>query len=99
MITSPLSLTREEFDERFPVVRLLGDDGPNEEIAWYSHQDLAGIVTRDRVDADFGWVVLKRGENPDFPDQFTAVDLRCSLPSQQEAESALFHALWNCIPS
>jgi hypothetical protein len=95
MTATPVSLTRDEFNDRFPVVRLLGDDGPNEELRWYSHNGLAGIVTRDRVDADFGWLVLKRGENPDFPDQFTPVDFACSLTSQQEAESALFLALWN----
>lgn len=92
MTATPVSLTREEFDEHFAAIRV---PGVNEELGWFSHRDLAGIITRDRVDADYGWVVLKRGENPDFPEQFTFHEGGCSLTSQVEAESALFHALWN----
>lgn len=58
-----------------------------EEIDWYATADerLLGIVTVDRFDHDFGWIILGRDERL----RFRAVDVNASLTSPQEARTQL----------
>ena len=59
-----------------------GDSWLNEEIMWYATSDdrILGVVVRDRIDDDFGWVVLVRD-----PDVFRGIDVQTSLPTVQAA--------------
>lgn len=66
-----------------------------EEIIWLATEDerLIGIVTFDRIDFDFGWVVLGRDERL----RFRAVAVDASLSTAEESETKLrerMRALW-----
>ena len=57
------------------------------EVEWYATADerLLGIVTLDRIDNDYGWLVLGRDER--F--RFRAIDVNASLPGIEEARAEL----------
>lgn len=57
-----------------------------EEVSWWSTADerLIAAVTRDRIDDDFGWVILAR----DRVGRFRAIAVDASLPSRFRAEEA-----------
>jgi hypothetical protein len=46
---------------------------------------LLGVVTLDRIDLDYGYVVLGRDQR----DQFRAIETACSYPSIEKAGAAL----------
>lgn len=59
-----------------------------EEIEWYATADerLIGMLVRDRIDDDFGWVILGRDERL----RFRAIDVNSSLPTPDTARQQLF---------
>jgi hypothetical protein len=59
-----------------------------EEIEWHATPDerLIGMISHDRIDHDFGWVILGRDERL----RYRAIDLNTSLPSAQTAREQFF---------
>lgn len=85
--TSIKSLDKRRFEAlvgytRSPTIVLLV-----QEIEWIATEDerLLGVVTWDRMDHDFGWVVLGRDERL----RFRAVDVNSSLRSADQAKGDL----------
>ncbi len=62
-----------------------------EEIEWYATCDerLIGLLVRDRIDHDFGWIILGRDERL----RFRAIDVNGSLPSPEAARQQLFERI------
>ena len=62
-----------------------------EELEWYCSEDerVLGVVTFDRVDHDYGWVVFGKDEHY----RFRAIDVKVSYPSIHESRSALMSKL------
>jgi hypothetical protein len=62
-----------------------------EEIEWHATcgERLVGMVTYDRIDHDFGWIVLGRDERL----RFRATDVNASLASVEAAREELFDRL------
>ena len=62
-----------------------------EEIEWHATSDerLLGVLTRDRIDHDFGWVALGRDEQL----RFRAVAVNASLPSADAAREQLLERM------
>lgn len=62
-----------------------------EEIEWYATPDerLIGMLERDRIDHDFGWVIFGRDERL----RFRAIDVNASLPSPEAARQQLFEKM------
>jgi hypothetical protein len=62
-----------------------------EEIEWYATPDerLIGMLERDRIDHDFGWVIFGRDERL----RFRAIDVNASLPSSKAARQQLFERM------
>jgi hypothetical protein len=58
------------------------------EIEWYATtgERLVGMLTHDRIDDDFGWVILGRDERL----RFRAIDVNASLPTVEAAREQLF---------
>jgi hypothetical protein len=69
----------------------------HEELGWYATADdrVLGVVVRDKHDADFGWIVLMRNPGDGL---FRALDLKVSLPSEEEAAWALWTAMREWAP-
>jgi hypothetical protein len=65
-----------------------GHPALHEEVMWYATEDdrTLGVIIRDRVDDDYGWVILKRVEGGPW----CAVDLDVSRPNAAVATSELF---------
>jgi hypothetical protein len=102
------SLTLQEFNAyqvfRGPLVGMLW-----EERAWFCtpNDRILGVISWDRVDHDWNFVVLQAWENQRVysrrevaekglrPGQYTAVDMQVSLPSYEVAEAKLFAAMSN----
>jgi len=85
-------------------IPLRGDPRLHHEVAWYATVDdrVLGIVVRDRIDNDFGWVVLTRARKPDValatgvtisPSAYRCVDMETSHPSLAAATAALHQAM------
>ena len=62
-----------------------------EEIEWHatSSERVLGVVTRDRIDHDYGWVALGRDEQS----RFRAVAVNASLPSDDAAREQLLECM------
>ena len=62
-----------------------------EEIEWHAVPDerVLGVITRDRIDHDFGWVALGRDEQL----RFRAVAVNASLPDTGTARAQLFERM------
>lgn len=62
-----------------------------EEIEWFATPDerLIGMIVHDRIDHDFGWVVLGRDERL----RFRAIDVGVSLPDRDAAYVHLLEAI------
>ena len=62
-----------------------------EELEWYATADerVVGMLTRDRIDNDFGWIVLGRDERL----RFRAIDVDSSFGTPDEARDNLFARL------
>ena len=67
-----------------------GDPHLHEEIMWYATSDdrVLGVVIRDRVDNDFGWVVLTKDHSV-----FRGVDVQTSRPTVEFATEELHNAM------
>jgi hypothetical protein len=67
-----------------------GDPLLHEEVMWYATESdrVLGAVIRDRVDNDFGWIVLKRD-----PHVFRCIDAYTSLPTVEAATEELHKAM------
>jgi hypothetical protein len=85
-------------------IPMRGVPGLHHEVAWYASVDdrVLGIVVRDRIDNDFGWVVLTRAREPDIapatglpipPSAYRCVDMETSYPSLAAAAAALHQAM------
>src|SRR5215472_15864389 len=85
-------------------IPLCGNPQLHEELAWYRTNDdrVLGVVTRDRFDNDFGWVVLTQAagvervlfSGPDLPPEaYRAVDLAVSRRSVEVATTELQAAM------
>ena len=79
-------MTRPVQKSSYPVPH---DGNPllHEEVMWYATDDdrVLGADIRDKVDNDFGWIILTRGEGGCF----RCVDVECSFPSLALATSGL----------
>jgi hypothetical protein len=62
-----------------------------QEVAWFATPDerLLGVVTWDRIDHDFGWVLLGRDRRP----RFRAIAVDASLAAISDARAALARSL------
>jgi len=62
-----------------------------EELEWYTTADkrVIGILVRDRIDNDFGWIILGRDERL----RFRAIDVNTSLESVDLARDELFERM------
>lgn len=58
-----------------------------EEVSWFrdSEESVIGVVLRDKTDDDWVFVALGRDERG----RFRAIELAASIPTREEAESAL----------
>jgi hypothetical protein len=74
-----------------------GDPRCHEELSWHATADdrVLGVVIRDKIDDDFSWVVLMRNPGDGL---FRCIDLKVSLPSESEAERALWAAMREWAP-
>jgi hypothetical protein len=61
------------------------------EIEWHATEDeiLLGMVTLDRIDHDFGWVILGRDERL----RYRAIDVNASLESADASRAQLFERM------
>src|SRR3546814_10001999 len=61
------------------------------ELAWFATADerLIGVITEDRQDQNFGWVVLGRDERM----RYRAIDQNASLPSVEASRDQMFAAM------
>jgi len=67
----------------------------HEEIMWYATEDdrLLGAVIRDKIDNDFGWIIMQRNAQG----YFYCIDVECSYVSVTLATEAL-HARMETTP-
>ena len=67
-----------------------GDPRLHHEIAWFATDDdrALGILILDKVDRDFGWVVLEKIDGA-----YHCTDSDVSLPTPEAAERALHEAM------
>ena len=67
-----------------------GDPRLHEEIIWYATSDdcVLGVVIRDRVDNDYGWVVLTKHSNV-----YRGIDLQTSRPTVELATEELHNVM------
>jgi hypothetical protein len=67
-----------------------GDPRLHEEVMWYATSDdqVLGVVIRDRIDNDFGWVLLAKESNV-----FRCIDVQTSRPTAQLATDELHGAM------
>jgi hypothetical protein len=65
------------------------------ELSWWASQDepLIAMVSRDKIDSDYSWVMLAR----DAIGRFRCVDLKTDFPTQWHAEEALRFAMADTI--
>jgi hypothetical protein len=79
-----------------------GHPGLHQELAWFATEDdrVLGVVIRDRVDNDFGWVLMAhvglvgRGEGDEISASgFQTVALKVSRPTQTAATEELHAAM------
>jgi len=86
-----IEINRKRFDAlagytRLPPIVLI-----IQEAGWFSTDDerLLGLVTWDRIDYDYGWIVLGRDQRG----RFRAIDQDISKPSFGEARTGLEAAI------
>lgn len=74
-----LEVTEDEFDRLVPSDWPRGDAALNEEVGWWVSERYLGIIIRDLIDKDYGFVVLAR--NPvafaDVATSFETVEDAC----------------------
>jgi hypothetical protein len=70
----------------------------HEKLAWWATNgnQVLGVLIRDKIDHDFGWVVLTQqdqGDELDGRGAFRAVDLKVSRSDATTAQAELFAAM------
>src|SRR6266446_1955960 len=82
------SLSKRRFDAlagyaRVPKIVLIID-----ELEWYATPDdrIIGMLTFDKIDHDFGWVILGRDERH----RFRAINVNVSFPTKDASRTELF---------
>jgi hypothetical protein len=72
-----------------------GDPRLHEEVMWYATSDdrVLGVVVRDRVDNDFGWVVLTKDAGV-----FRGIDVQTSWATVELATKELHTAMRSVRP-
>lgn len=62
-----------------------------QEVEWYATRDerLIGMLTFDKIDQDYGWVILGRDERS----RFRAIHVNVSNPSKEASRTSLFSEL------
>ena len=75
---------------RTPDIALISD-----EIAWFTdrYERILGVLIFDRIDQDFGWVVLGR----DGVERYRAINVMASYVTPEEAEDSLMHAMRKAV--
>jgi hypothetical protein len=96
VIVAIREITRQEFDAYQPI-RVPGIENMFEELLYYADETGAviGLVARDRVDNDWGWLIIGRDEYG----QFRAVDNGMKLSSEEAARDALITAMEELVAS
>ncbi len=82
-----VNLLKSEFDE-FKPARKPGAEAITEEKEWFAdkEQNILGFVFRDKLDDDYGYIVLGRDENSIF----RTIDVEVDKHSRDEARKQLF---------
>jgi hypothetical protein len=83
-------MTIKQIDHRRYRIPRTGHPRLHENLAWFATEgdEVLGVVVRDLIDRDFGWVVLT-----EHADGYRAVDLGCSLPTVDQATAKLHIAM------
>jgi len=91
-----VNLLKCEFDN-FKFANKPGPYTVTEEKEWFSDtdQNVLGIVFRDKIDDDFGYLVLGRVEN----DIFGTIDVEVDIPDRNDARIRLFIAMEEFVRS
>lgn len=86
-----IEISQKRFDALAGYTRLPAIVITIQEAGWFSTEDerLLGVVTWDRIDYDYGWVVLGR----DKRGRFRAIDQDVSKPSFEESRKGLEGAI------
>lgn len=94
-LTQCKTITRSRFNAFAIGTRLSGAHYVADELSWWASNDerLIGLVNRDRVDGDFGWVLLAR----DKIGRFRCVRVDVSYSSARRAEDSLLQEIYRVI--
>lgn len=86
-----VELSRRRFDALAAYTRLPSILLFIKELAWFATADerLIGVITEDRHDRDFGWVLLGRDERL----RYRAIDQNASLPTAEASREQMFAAM------
>lgn len=60
---------------------------------WFKCRSVYAVVTFDRVDQDFGWILLEKDANEDLPGEWACSQVKCSFPSINKAVASLAETL------
>ena len=82
-----VSLLKSEF-ENYKFERMPGPDSVTEEKEWFSdrNNNILGIVFRDKIDNDYGYLVLGKNEN----DFFSTIDVEINFEDRSTARNELY---------
>ena len=91
-----VNLLKCEFDS-FKFAKNPGPYTVTEEKEWFSdtNQNILGTVFRDRIDDDYGYLVLGKDEN----DIFSTIDVEVDIPNRNDARIELFVAMEKYVKS
>ena len=91
-----VNLLKYEFDE-FKHAKKPGAELVTEEKEWFvdESRNVLGFVFRDRIDNDFGYIVLGRDENRNF----RVIDVEANISSRDQARKRLFVAMEKFVRS
>lgn len=87
-----VNLLKYEFD-KFKPARKSGAELVTEEKEWFADKDykIIGFIFRDRIDDDFGYIILRRDEDS----VYRAIDVETDVISRDKARKMLFKAMEN----
>ena len=91
-----VNLLKWEFD-KFEFMRKPGPYSVTEEKEWYAdnNRDILGYVFRDRIDDDYGYIVLGKDENG----LFGTIDVEVDICDRNDARTGLFAAMEKFVKS
>jgi hypothetical protein len=91
-----VNLLKCEFD-KFEFIRKPGPYSVTEEKEWYAdnNRDILGYVFRDRIDDDYGYIVLGKDENG----LFGTIDVEVDICDRNDARTGLFAAMEKFVKS